>query len=184
MAGAPVHSDLSGLKLSSGAQGVEKSMLKIVDGSLLDSDCQYLAHQCNCYSRRGAGLASAIFKAFPWADVYSSRFERGDDASLFGSITVHGDPGRNRRCVINIYGQLKPGKPSSGRDSAASRIEAFGKALDQIAKFPELESIGFPYGIGCGLAGGDWNEYEKLLEDFAKRVGGGGVSVILYRLGQ
>jgi O-acetyl-ADP-ribose deacetylase (regulator of RNase III) len=182
MSGAPVHSDLSGLKLSSGAQGMEKSMLKIVNGSLLDSDCQYIAHQCNCYSRRGAGLASAIFKAFPWADVYSSRSERGNNASLFGSITVHGDPKRTQRYIINIYGQLKPGKPSPGRDFATSRLEAFSKALNQIAEAPGLESIGFTYGIDCGLAGGDWNEYEILLEGFAERVSEMGVSVILYRL--
>ena len=163
---------------------MEKYMLKIVNGDLLDSDCQYITHQCNCYSRRGAGLASAIFKAFPWADVYSNRSECGVDASLFGSITVHGDPKRNQRYVINIYGQLKPGKPSRGRDSATSRLEAFGKAIDQIAELPELKSIGFPYGIGCGLAGGDWNKYGRLLEDFAERVGERGVSVILYRLGQ
>jgi O-acetyl-ADP-ribose deacetylase (regulator of RNase III) len=159
-------------------------MLKIINGNLLNSDCQYIAHQCNCYSHHGAGLARAIFKAFPWADVYSSRSERGNDASHFGSITVHGDPKRNQRYVINMYGQLKPGKPSRGRDSAASRLEAFGKGLDQIAELPELRSIGFPYGIGCGLAGGDWDEYERLLEDFAERVGERGVSVILYRLGQ
>ena len=67
MVGTPVRSDLLGLKLLSGAQAMEKSMLKIVNGSLLDSDCQYIAHQCNCHSRRGAGLASAIFKAFLWA---------------------------------------------------------------------------------------------------------------------
>jgi O-acetyl-ADP-ribose deacetylase (regulator of RNase III) len=159
-------------------------MLKIISGNLLDSDCQYIAHQCNCHSRRGAGLASAIFKAFPWADVYSDRSDRGDDGPLFSSITVHGDPKRNQRYVINIYGQLKPGKPSPGRDSAASRLQAFSKALDQIAELPELESIGFPNGIGCGLAGGDWNEYEKLLEDFAERVEKRGVFVTLYRLDQ
>jgi hypothetical protein len=34
------------------------------------------------------------------------------------------------------------------------------------------------------LAGGDWNKYGRLLEDFAERVGERGVSVILYRLGQ
>lgn len=145
-------------------------MLKIVNGDILDSDCQYIAHQCNCYSRRGAGLASAIFKTFPWADVYSNRSERGNDASLFGSITVHGDSKRGQRYVINIYGQLKPGKPSRGLDSAGSRLEAFSKALDQIAELPELKSIGFPYGIGCGLAGGDWNEYETFLEKFTERV--------------
>ncbi len=165
-------------------QETEKFMLKIIKGNLLDSDCQYIAHQCNCYSRRGAGLASAIFKAFPWADVYSNRSEHENDASLFGSITVHGDPKRNQRYVINIYGQLKPGKPSPGRDSAASRLEASSKALDQIAELPKLKSIGFPYGIGCGLAGGDWNEYETLLENFAERVGERGVSVVIYRLGQ
>jgi O-acetyl-ADP-ribose deacetylase (regulator of RNase III) len=159
-------------------------MLKIINGSLLGSDCRYIAHQCNCFSRRGAGLASAVFKAFPWADVYSNRFERGNDASLFGSITIHGDPKRNRRYIINIYGQLKPGKPSPGQDSAVSRLEAFYKALDQIAETPELKSIGFPYGIGCGLAGGDWEKYESLLEGFAERVGERGVSVILYRLVQ
>ncbi|MGH8711572.1 MAG: hypothetical protein ACREVA_09710, partial [Burkholderiales bacterium] len=41
---------------------------------------------------------------------------------------------------------------------------------------------GFPYGIGCGLAGGDWNEYKKLLEGFAEQVSVNGVAVILYRL--
>src|SRR5215475_263884 len=157
-------------------------MLKIINGNLLDSDCQYIAHQCNCYSKRGAGLANAIFKVFPWPDVYSSRSERGNDASLFGSITVHCAPKHNQRYVINIYSQLKPGKPSPGRDSAASRLEAFGNALNQIAKAPELESIGFPYGIGCGLAGGDCEKYESLLEVFAELVGKSGVSVILYRL--
>jgi len=164
-------------------QEAEKFMLKIINGNLLDSDCQYIAHQCNCHSLHGAGLASSIFKAFPWVNVYSNRSDRGNDAALFGSITVHGDPKRNQRYVINIYGQLKPGKPSPGRDSAASRLEAFSKALDQIAELPELKSIGLPYGIGCGLAGGDWEKYERLLEDFAERVGERGVSVILYRLG-
>jgi O-acetyl-ADP-ribose deacetylase (regulator of RNase III) len=157
-------------------------MLQIVTGSLLESDCQYIAHQCNCYSTRSAGLATAVFKAFPWADVYSDRPHRGNDIALFGSITVHGNPSQNRRYVINIYGQLYPGKPSKGRDPANARLEAFRNALDQIAQLPELTSIGFPYGIGCGLAGGNWNQYQSLLERFAEDVAKNSASVILYRL--
>lgn len=159
-------------------------MLEIVTGSLLESECQYIAHQCNCYSTRSAGLATAVFKAFPWADVYSDRRHRGNDAALFGSITIHGNSQLNQRQIINIYGQLYPGKPSPGRDSVAARLAAFRNGLARIAQIPELTSIGFPYGIGCGLAGGGWNEYQELLERFAEQVSVNGVSVILYRLNQ
>lgn len=159
-------------------------MLEIIAGSLLESECQYTAHQCNCYLTRSAGLATTVFKAFPWADVYSNRHQRGNDATLFGSITIHGNPQLNQRQIINIYGQLYPGKPSPGRDSIAARLAAFRDAFARIAQIPKLTSIGFPYGIGCGLAGGDWNEYQKLLDRFAEQVSVNGVSVILYRLNQ
>ena len=33
-----------------------------------------------------------------------------------------------------------------------------------------LESIGFPYKIGCGAAGGNWNIYFNLLKMFANKV--------------
>ena len=42
--------------------------------------------------------------------------------------------------------------------------------LKEIAELPELESVAFPYQIGCGLAGGDWKQYRAALEDFAERV--------------
>jgi hypothetical protein len=54
--------------------------------------------------------------------------------------------------------------------------------LDQLALLRDLRSIAFPYGIGCGLAGGNWKDYSKLLEAFAEKVTGNGVSVTLYRL--
>lgn len=28
--------------------------------------------------------------------------------------------------------------------------------------------VAFPYGIGCGLAGGNWEEYRTVLEEFAE----------------
>ena len=31
------------------------------------------------------------------------------------------------------------------------------------------ESIAFPYGIGCGLAGGNWENYYNMLINFASR---------------
>jgi hypothetical protein len=28
----------------------------------------------------------------------------------------------------------------------------------------------FPYNVGCGLAGGDWRIYHKLIIDFAEKI--------------
>ena len=33
-----------------------------------------------------------------------------------------------------------------------------------------LESIAFPYLIGCGLAGGEWNDYKAAIESFSSMV--------------
>ena len=37
---------------------------------------------------------------------------------------------------------------------------------------PDLESIGFPYRIGCGAAGGNWNNYLGTLEIFSRYLPG------------
>ena len=44
---------------------------------------------------------------------------------------------------------------------------------------PELESVAFPYGIGCGLAGGNWEEYQAMLEEFANMVYPARVTLVL-----
>jgi hypothetical protein len=33
---------------------------------------------------------------------------------------------------------------------------------------PNIISIAFPYKIGCGLAGGKWEDYESMIYKFAK----------------
>ena len=34
----------------------------------------------------------------------------------------------------------------------------------------EIHTIIFPHKIGCGLAGGEWNEYKKEIENFASQI--------------
>lgn len=36
-------------------------------------------------------------------------------------------------------------------------------ALRKINRLCAGKSVAFPYGIGCGLAGGDWSTVEKLI---------------------
>lgn len=64
-------------------------------------------------------------------------------------------------------------------DSRADRIRYFQSGLDEIAKLKPT-SLAFPYMIGCGLAGGDWPTYRKMLEEFAAKMPE--TKIVLYSL--
>lgn len=131
---------------------------QIITGDLLTFDAQYKAHQCNAVSTTGAGLAVAVFKAYPEANIYRNRTA----PSAIGTISVHGP-------VINMIAQYYPGKAYRANDGPLARLNAFRTCLLEIGKILNLQSVAFPFGIGCGLAGGKWSDYLPLLEDFSKK---------------
>lgn len=150
-------------------------------GDILDSDAQYIAHQTNCVSLDSAGLARKLFDRFPYADVYALRVP-GERAQP-GTVVVSGD-GSALRYVIHMMGQVYPGKPKypdSETDGVRARKVYFHSCLKQIAAIPDLNSVAFPYGIGCGLAGGDWGFYFDQLEKFAAHLKGR-ATVQIYQL--
>lgn len=91
---------------------------------------------------------------------------------------------------IGFYGQYDYGKPggcevanatertrSSARrtkidqDNYQLRQKWFQESLQHLKNYlieNKIPSVGIPYQIGCGLAGGDWKIYQQFLEDFAK----------------
>ena len=74
--------------------------MKIIAGDLLKANSieyPYIIQQVNCTSIRAAGLAKAIFHAFPWADVYSDRSPRGNDVQKFGQVMYSDNKVSNRR---------------------------------------------------------------------------------------
>jgi len=147
-----------------------------VRGNLLESKEQYIVQQCNCTSTYAKGLSKAIFQKWPYADAYKKR----TGESKLGSIDVKGKEGQ--RLIINLFGQYGPGKPkSSGPDTKQNRANSFRQGLEAIAKLPNLKSLAFPYQIGCGLGGGSWIEYEKMIRNFASQLPSS-VKIIIYRL--
>ena len=150
-----------------GGNRIEMSHVTIIDGDILESEAQYIAHQCNCKSKNVIGLADAIFNKFHWSDITS----KGQDIRKFGSIDKRGD-GDDQRYVINMFVQIYPGKinSKSEMEDENSRKKAFLLCLKQITAIEKLESIAFPYGIGCGYAGGDWEFYSKAIEAFSISV--------------
>jgi hypothetical protein len=49
-----------------------------------------------------------------------------------------------------------------------------------LAQVEDLDSVAFPYGIGCGAAGGAWDVYYKIISDFAEYLDGK-VDVFIYQ---
>lgn len=86
--------------------------------------------------------------------------------------------------VACLMAQLAPGKPGAyssiycidaADDSKQKRIAYFQSALDELASLVRdsdgaIKTVAFPYGIGCGLAGGDWKVYATMIEAFARAM--------------
>lgn len=142
--------------------------MQIVDGDLLLAKEKYICHQCNCVSKKAAHLAKAVFETFPYANVYSHR--------LFndwpGTIRIMGD-GKGQREVVALFAQVYPGKPryESGPDCASARESYFRDCLEKLGElcWVDKHTVAFPYGIGCGAAGGNWDNYLVMIETFSAR---------------
>ncbi len=126
-----------------------------INGDILETDVQYIAHQCNCVTKNSLGLAKAIFNKYPESNIYNKNIKR-----IPGEIIVKGK-------VINMLSQYKPGSPSVG-DSSDDRIRWFKLCLKEIKNIDDIKSVAFPYKIGCGLAKGDWKTYKKIIEEFVE----------------
>ena len=136
-----------------------------VTNDILNAYGCYVAHQCNCVSVQSAGLAKTLFMRYPGSNDY----QRLDIVRIPGTVKIYptnykiGPIG-----IINMYSQVFPGK-SNTTNQTNMRSALFEQCLAQIADlFPPEKSvsIAFPYKIGCGLAGGDWKTYLKMLQTF------------------
>lgn len=165
-----VPDSLEPLQLLNGNQ-----MIKVITGDLLEAKEKYIVHQTNCVTTQGGGLAKFLFKKFPYADIYTTRTKEDCDLATLrdkpGSITVSGN-GQDERFIIHLMGQLYPGGfwDDMPEDSEEMRHKFFHRGLNNIARIPNLDSIAFPFKIGCGIAGGDWDWYLGELNNFANYV--------------
>lgn len=133
------------------------------NSDLLNSNTQLIAQQCNCTSKKAKGLAASIIEKYPYADFYSAR----EKPSKPGTIKLAGK--KKERKVLAMFAQYYPGLPvSRDNDTYEMRKKWFQMCLDKISKIKGLKSIAFPHSIGCGLAGGEWKDYEDMLVKWSK----------------
>ncbi len=135
----------------------KKMSVTIVYGNLLEAEEEYIAHQCNCVTTYAKFLAKSIFDKYPYADSYSVRAKNN---SVPGTIEMFGS--NNQKKIINMYAQYYPGKSKYSNDIKALRLQWFKNCLNIIAS-SGIKFVAMPYNIGCGAAGGNWEEYYNAL---------------------
>lgn len=129
--------------------------MKIVCGDILAINHGVIVHQVNCKKVMGAGLALQIRRKYPqhFADYMAAEPKLGDIVVTRIHSTLY---------IIGVYGQYSYGRYGLHTNYSALRI-----AMIKAAQFAAQKNLPLyiPYGIGCGLAGGDWNRVAAILSD-------------------
>lgn len=131
--------------------------MKIVTGNILTVKCGIICHQVNCKKVAGSGLALQIRKKWPkWYDDFISTDGNLGDVKIF-------EIDDNLK-IANVYAQYNYGRDKIHTDySSLEKCFIFLNILN--------EKIYIPYGIGCGLGGGDWNiVYEIICKNIPDAV--------------
>ena len=131
-------------------------MLKQIKGDILNINRGIILHQVNCCKVVG-GLAGALNRKFPKAfEVYFKDPTRKE--SRLGQFLIGKHDGVH---IAHIFGQFYPGK-NTDMKAVKDSLELLSVYLGVALKDDAI--LYAPFKIGCGLGGGDWSEYEPLLE--------------------
>ena len=148
-------------------------MINYINADLLDSDCNFICHQVNCQGKMGSGVAKQIRAR--WPEVYSN-YIRVANSKMLGKVQILyiEDANIPRQCVVNMFSQ-----ENYGYDRARyTSYDAFWNCLNELKnQIPKGTTIAFPYKIGCGLGGADWEIIEKMIDVVFKDYG-----VFIYKL--
>jgi O-acetyl-ADP-ribose deacetylase (regulator of RNase III) len=135
-------------------------MIKYIDGDLVkDAELfDVIAHCCNCFCTMGAGIAPQIKAKFPQAYEADCETINGDTNKL-GTISYTEN---TKPIVVNLYGQFD----YTGRRTGQMDLDytALRSALREMKNQFSGLLFGLPK-IGAGLAGGDWDVIEAIIEE-------------------
>lgn len=153
-------------------------MIEIVEHSnLLETKSGIICHQVNCIGAMGAGIALQIKNKWPVVfDNYKKECNLfvNNPKRLLGRVqdTLVSD----NLVVANCFSQVYP-----GRNGVMTDYKAWDEILDNLndlSNFFSLE-LHFPYMIGCGLSGGDWN---TILGKIKTKFGQSNTKVFIHHL--
>lgn len=123
--------------------------------SLLDITEGIILHGCNCFCTMGAGVAKLLKDKYPIVFEIDNGTASGDLSKLGNYSIAKVDEDLT---ILNCYTQYHYGKYPPAVDYEAM-IMCFYKIKND---FPS-QDLYMPK-IGCGLAGGEWEIVEEMIE--------------------
>nr|BDT62501.1 MAG: wsv206-like protein [Melicertus latisulcatus pemonivirus] len=153
-----------------------------------------ICQQCNCVTMIPHGLSLDVVREFgSYANSYGRRKRLTRNIA---NVETRDKPGtidfcRGTPCIANLFGQFMFGKSKGPhmipkthedehmkqwkmKDTKENRLVYFGTCLEELHKelmnATDIDTVVFPYRIGCGLAGGDWFKYMKLIDKFTREL--------------
>lgn len=129
---------------------IHKDILTITKG--------IIAHQCNTKGVMGAGLAKDIRSKYPFVYMQYREAYLANNLPLGSTQFIQVSPSLY---IANLIAQ-----DGYGRDKQYTNYEALAQCLKDLHQrsIDWKLCVYIPYGLGCGLAGGDWNIVSKLVE--------------------
>ena len=136
-------------------------LVKTICGNILNSKETFILQQCNCTGNTLGGLAKSINDKF---SINPYIRKQNDIPGTFSIMENYG------KKVVCLFAQRYPGKPNETDDTEEQRLQWFRFSLDKFMKTVK-GTLAMPYNIGCGLAGGDWNEYSSVIKSLSEKHG-------------
>lgn len=135
--------------------------VNLIEGNILTpptrNENTIICHQVNCRAAMGAGLARQIRDK--WPVVFDEYVKVCSPKKLGDFQVVRVAP---HLYVANLFGQ-----DGYGRDKRYTNYAALTAALFRAMKENPRATFRIPYGLGCGLAGGDWETVLDIIKEIS-----------------
>lgn len=138
-------------------------MITIIKDNIFNVTKGLIVHQTNCIGAMGGGIALQVKHRYRnvFIDYLVLCNSHKNKSNLLGKIQVI--PVSNDLSVVNLFGQLSIG---GVQDTDYVAFENGLKLLSEYMTENKISSVAFPYKIGCGLGGGNWNVIYNLIEKY------------------
>lgn len=146
--------------------------IQIIEGDITKTDKDIIVQQVNCRGRMGAGLALTLMKRYSnvrpeYIKFHKNATKKLNDEDLLGMVNYVDT--YDEKIIANVFGQVDIRK-GAGDQTVYTKKEALFQGIEDVKNKAQILglSVAIPTYIGCGYAGGDWNEIKSGIEEIFK----------------